>query len=66
MICLEMRKNKNNDSESALLRQAADICMDIHSKLPEYRLWLWNTWSEPDANNVQPICGHFVLFLVFA
>lgn len=40
MICLGTRKRKVgiSDSDSVLLCQAADICMDIHSKLPENRL----------------------------
>lgn len=41
MICLGLReeeKTELNGGQSVLLRQAADIRMDIHSKLPEYRL----------------------------
>lgn len=54
---------KTGINESVLLNQAADICMDIHSKLPENRLWLWNTWSEARfrhcATNVRPFCVFF-------
>lgn len=55
---------KTGINESVPLCQAADICMDIHSKLPENRLWLWNTWSEARfrhcATNVRPFCVFFL------
>lgn len=60
---------KTGINESVLLCQATDICMDIHSKLPENRLWLWNTWSEARfrhcATNVRPFCVFFFLFAKF-